>query len=181
MTETARRELPANEVPPAVPAGVPVATALPPDGELPPGTPLPVLVTRAVRLVGAFWWSAAHGTGLTPAGLGVLRQLTATDGLKPSEVAAQGLWAPGTITSVVDTLVRDGFVERRRDDGDRRVVRLHLTDAGRAKAAEVFRLVGPKWQDAFGYLDPADEPAVRRFLEQTIARLTVAVREERGR
>jgi len=146
-----------------------------------PDTPVPVLVTRAVRLIGAFWGSATHGTGLTPAGLGVMRLLAATDGMKPSEVAAEGLWAPGTITSVVDTLVRDGLVERRRDDGDRRVVRLHLTDPGRRKATEVLLQVGPKWQEAFGYLDPADEPAVRRFLEQTIARFTAAVQDERGK
>ena len=33
---------------------------------------------------------------------------------------------------MVNTLVRDGFVERKPDGADRRVVRLYITDAGRA-------------------------------------------------
>lgn len=66
--------------------------------------PLPALVSVAVRLLGAFWSAVAHGTGISLAGLGVVRLLAASDGLKSSEVAARGLWAPGMVTSVVDTL-----------------------------------------------------------------------------
>ena len=100
-------------------------------GAQPPvDAPLPALVTVAIRLVGAFIGSTAQGTGISPAGLGVLRLLAARDGLKSSEVAARGWWTPGTVTSVVDTLVRDGYVERRREAADRRVVRLHTRTPG---------------------------------------------------
>ncbi len=143
--------------------------------------PLPALVSAAVRLLGAFWSCAAQGTGLSPAGLGVLRLLAAHDGLKSSQVAERGRWAPGTVTSVVDTLVRDGHVERRRDERDRRVVRLYLTGQGRRKAQESISLVGPKWQEAFGYVDEADEPVIRRFLVNTIERFGTLVREERAK
>src|SRR5215831_13243455 len=146
----------------------------------PPDAPLPALVTVAMRLVGAFIGSTAQGTGISPAGLGVLRLLAARDGLKSSEVAERGFWTPGTVTSVVDTLVRDGYVERRREAADRRVVRLHLTDAGRQKVEEAIMLIGPKWHDAFGYLDPADEAVIRRFLIETIDRFGTLMREERG-
>src|SRR5262249_4274937 len=130
--------------------------------------------------VGAFIGSTAQGTGITTAGLGVLRLLAARDGLKSSEVAARGWWTPGTVTSVVDTLVRDGYVERRREAADRRVVRLHITDTGRRKVEEAIMLIGPKWQDAFGYLDPAEEPVIRKFLIETIDRFGTLIREERG-
>ncbi len=143
--------------------------------------PLSALASVALRLLGAFWWSAAQGTGISPAGLGVMRLLAARDGLKSSEVAARGWWAPGTITSVVDTLVRDGYVERRRDSTDRRVVRLHLTEPGRRKVEESISLVGPKWHNAFGYVDPADEPVVKKFLVGTIEQFGKLVREERGK
>lgn len=152
------------------------------EGAGPPlDAPLPALVSVALRLIGAFWGSTAQGTGISAAGLGVMRLLAARDGLKSSEVAARGWWAPGTVTSVVDTLARDGYVERRRDPADRRVVRLHLTEAGRRKVAESISLVGPKWHDAFGYVDPADEPVVRKFLVDTIKRFGTLVREERGK
>ena len=146
----------------------------------PPDAPLPALVTVAMRLVGSFIGSTAQGTGISSAGLGVLRLLAARDGLKSSEVAARGWWTPGTVTSVVDTLVRDGYVERRREPADRRVVRLHITDTGRQKVEEAIKLIGPKWHDAFGYVDPADEPVIRKFLLETIDRFGTLIREERG-
>jgi DNA-binding MarR family transcriptional regulator len=151
------------------------------EGAPPPrDAPLPALVTVAMRLVGAFIGSTAQGTGISPAGLGVLRLLAARDGLKSSEVAARGWWTPGTVTSVVDTLVRDGYVERRREAADRRVVRLHITATGRQKVEEAIMLIGPKWHDAFGYVDPADEQVIRKFLIETIDRFGALIREERG-
>jgi DNA-binding MarR family transcriptional regulator len=151
------------------------------DGAQPPrDAPLHVLVTVAIRLVGAFIGATAQGTGISPAGLSVLRLLAARDGLKSSEVATWGGWTPGTVTSVVDTLVRDGYVERRREPADRRVVRLCLTGTGRQKVEEAVMIIGPKWHDAFGYVDPADEPVIRKFLVETIDRFGTLIREERG-
>src|SRR5215467_741549 len=103
--------------------------------------PLSALMSVAARLVGAFTGCAVQGIGASLAGLGVMRLLAARDGLKSSEVAARGWWTAGTVTSVVDTLVRDGYVERRRDPGDRRVVRLHLTEIGRQKVADAVSLL----------------------------------------
>jgi DNA-binding MarR family transcriptional regulator len=152
------------------------------DGAMSPqDAPLSALASVATRLMGAFWWCTAQRTGISPAGLGVVRLLAARDGLKSSEVAARGWSTPGTVTSVVDTLVRDGYVERRRDPDDRRVVRLYLTEQGRAKLTESISQVAPKWHDAFGFVDPADEPVIRKFLVDTIEHFGKLVREERGK
>ena len=151
------------------------------DASQPPAdAPLSALMSVAARLMGAVIGCTAQGTGISAAGLGLLRLLAARDGLKSSEVAARGWWAPGTVTSVADTLVRDGYVERRREPADRRVVRLYLTDAGRRKVEEAISRVGPKLQAAFGYVDPADEPVIRKFLIDTIERFGTLIREERG-
>ena len=97
----------------------------PADG-IPADAPLHTLLLAASRIMGAYYAStlAQAGLRISPAGLGVLRVLLAGDGLKSSDVAARGWSSPGTLTSVVNTLVREGYVERRRDPGDRRVVRL---------------------------------------------------------
>jgi DNA-binding MarR family transcriptional regulator len=150
------------------------------EAQVPPDAPLPALVSVAVRLLGAFISGTAQGTGISPAGLSVMRLLAARDGLKSSEVAARGWWTAGTVTAVVDTLVRDGYVQRRRDPADRRVVRLYLTEAGRRKVEEAISLIGPKWRDAFGYVDPVDAPVIRKFLVDTIDRFGTLIREERG-
>ena len=147
---------------------------------VPEDAPLHALLGVAARMVGTFWAHAAQGTGLSPAGLAVLRLLAARDGLKSSEVAARGWCTPGTVTSVVDTLVRAGYVERRRDDGDRRVVRLFATEAGRRTCEEALMVVAPRLSSVLAYVDPADEPVIRKFLAETIARFGELIQEERN-
>ena len=146
---------------------------------IPPDAPLYTLLAVAVRSMGAFWSQAAQGTGLSPAGLGVLRVLVARDGLKSSEVAARGWSTPATVTSVVDTLVRDGYVQRRRDDEDRRVVRLFVTEAGRRKCDEALTVLAPRLSSCLAFVDPADEPVIRKFLSGMIMRFGQLMREER--
>jgi DNA-binding MarR family transcriptional regulator len=60
--------------------------------------------------------------------LGALRR----DGsLTASGLATAADLSPATITEMLDVLVAAGFVERQRDDADRRVVRIALTPTGR--------------------------------------------------
>ena len=124
----------------------------------------------------------AHaGLRISPAGLGVLRVLLAGDGLKSSDVAARGWSSPGTLTSVVNTLVREGYVERRRDSrgpAGGQVVRDRqgpsdlrgLPDAGRTH-----------WRSAFDFVNPADEPVIRKFFIDMISQFSELTRKERGR
>jgi MarR family 2-MHQ and catechol resistance regulon transcriptional repressor len=41
------------------------------------------------------------------------------------------------MTTVIDNLERDGFVRRERDGNDRRVIHVHLTEAGTGKIESV--------------------------------------------
>ena len=154
----------------------------PADG-IPADAPLHTLLLAASRLMGAFFAGTLVQAGLriSPAGLGVLRVLLAGDGLKSSDVAARGWSSPGTLTSVVNTLVREGYVERRRDPGDRRVVRLYVTEKGRQICEDYLRLAGPRWRAAFDFVSPADEPVIRKFFIDTIGQFSELTRKERGR
>jgi DNA-binding MarR family transcriptional regulator len=148
--------------------------------EIPADAGLPELLPMAARTMGTFWGQSVQGTGISGAGLAVLRVLAARNGLKSSEVAARGWSTPGTVTTVVDTLVRDGLVRRERDFTDRRVVRLFVTERGMDKLIETLAEVGPRWRSVFDYVDPADEPAIRKFLIDTIERFSTLIRKERG-
>jgi DNA-binding MarR family transcriptional regulator len=136
----------------------------------------------ASRLLGAYGQHTVHATGLkvSLAGLGVLRALMATDGLKSTEVAEQAWCTPGTVTSVVNTLVKDGFVERRPDEADRRVVRLYITEQGRDLISYYVPQAAARWRKAFDFVDEADEAVVRGFFIQMIDHLSQLLREERG-
>lgn len=149
--------------------------------QLPEDAPLQALMLTATRLMGAYGQCTVQGAGLkvSLAGLAVLRVLMDTDGLKSSEVADRGLSSPGTVTAVVNTLVRDGFVERRPDEADRRVVRLYITDAGRALITYYVSQAAPKWRDAFDFVDKETETVVRAFFVQMIKHLGQLLREER--
>jgi DNA-binding MarR family transcriptional regulator len=154
----------------------------PADG-IPADAPLHTLLLAASRVMGAYFASMLVQTGLriSPAGLGVLRVLLARDGLKSSDVAARGWSSPGTLTSVVNTLVREGYVERRSDPEDRRVVRLYVTDEGRRLCEDYLTLAGPHWRTAFDFVSPDDEPVIRNFFVDMIGHFSELTRKERGR
>jgi DNA-binding MarR family transcriptional regulator len=149
---------------------------------LPDGAPLQALMLSATRLMGAYGQQSVRAAGLklSLSGLGVLRILMSDDGLKASEVADRAWASPGTLTSVVNTLVRDGFVERKADDTDRRVVRLYITDAGRAVITYYVSQASAWWRKAFDFVDSDDEAVVRRFFMQMIDHLSKLTAEERG-
>jgi DNA-binding MarR family transcriptional regulator len=154
----------------------------PSDGP-PADAPLNALLLAASRMMGTFYATTLTQAGLriSPAGLGVLRVLVDGDGLKSSDVASRGWSSPGTLTSVVNTLVREGYVERRSDAGDRRVVRLFVTDAGRQVCQDYFAFAGPRWREAFDFVDPADEPVIRKFFTDLIEHFSELIGKERGR
>jgi DNA-binding MarR family transcriptional regulator len=153
------------------------------EGAIPADAPLHLLMLAASRVMTAYYVAslAQAGVQVSPAGLGVLRILLAGDGLKSSDVAARGWSSPGTLTSVVNTLVREGYVERRSDAGDRRVVRLYLTDQGRRTCEDYYALAGPAWRDAFDFVSGADEPVVRKFFTDMIDQFSELTRKERTR
>jgi DNA-binding MarR family transcriptional regulator len=150
---------------------------------LPGDAPLQALMLSATKLMGAYGQDSVRAAGLklSLAGLGVLRILMGEDGLKASEVADRAWSSPGTLTSVVNTLARDGFVERKPDDVDRRVVRLYITDRGRGVITYYVSQAAARWRKAFDFVDGDDEAVVRRFFVQMIDHLSQLIDEERGR
>jgi DNA-binding MarR family transcriptional regulator len=142
-----------------------------------------VLLLTATRLMGAYGESTVRKAGLkvSLSGLGVLRVLVAEDGLKATEAAERAWSNPGTLTAVVNTLVKDGFVERRADEADRRVVRLYITEPGRAVVTYYVSQAAPMWRKAFDFVDAGDEAVVRRFLSDMIGHFGRLTDEERGK
>jgi DNA-binding MarR family transcriptional regulator len=82
---------------------------------------------------------SAHG--LTPAQFGVLTVLGANGPLALSEVARKTEVTAANVTLVVENLVKAGWVERVRDERDRRVTRAQATPAG----LTLLETVGPAY------------------------------------
>jgi DNA-binding MarR family transcriptional regulator len=111
------------------------------------------------------------GYGLTPPGLAVLAYLEHGSGLTQRELARRCGVAPSTLNHTVDHLAQSGWVERRRDTADRRLVRLALTESGHRHLAQVQQAADREMEPMLDHLVPSDETAVRRFLLETVTRL----------
>jgi DNA-binding MarR family transcriptional regulator len=115
-------------------------------------------------------WSRylAEQHGLTPAGMATLMTLAEQGESTHRAVAQRRFVRPATLTGIVDTLERDGLVERRRDDADRRSVRLVLTPAGHAKVAALGALIRSGRPLTSVDAEPAKAAIVREFLLEMI-------------
>ena len=68
-----------------------------------------------------------------------LEFLASAEPRKTKELAKYLGLAVNSVTDVVDALEQKGLARRRRDDADRRVVRVELTEAGREAAETIAR------------------------------------------
>ena len=74
---------------------------------------------------------SARCTGMTRAQWVIVVWLERNPGLSQNELAALVEVEPITVARLIDKLEARGVVERRADPGDRRIKRLHLTDAAK--------------------------------------------------
>ncbi len=139
--------------------------------------PIPALLHVVARLTGLFFYrSSTANPRVSGSGMSVLMALIRRDGLTSREAAQVSWCTPATLTGLVDTLERDGLVERRRDAKDRRVVRLHITDAGRQVVGECLRDLQSRWNEPFDFVTPEHEPVIRDFLITSIERLSALLK-----
>jgi DNA-binding MarR family transcriptional regulator len=74
------------------------------------------------------------------------------------------------VTGLVDRMVENGLVERGRDDGDRRVVTVFATDAGRNTVEEIELLRRRQLGALLAQLNPAQQQrALETFTELRLA------------
>ena len=100
---------------------------------------------------------------LTYSQFAVLEALYHLGPMTPGEISAKILKSGSNLTTVIDNLERDGFVRRERDANDRRVIHVHLTEAGSSKLDAVlpghvaalvdeFKVLSAKEQETLGEL-----------------------------
>ncbi|MEU5723028.1 MULTISPECIES: MarR family transcriptional regulator [unclassified Micromonospora] len=135
--------------------------------------PLGRLISIAGHVVEQHWgrYLAEHH-GLTSAGMRVLLILLRAGDSSHREMAERCFVRPATLTGIVDTLERDGFVARQRDPNDRRSVQLTLTDKGRKQALAIIDLIHSDRPLTSVDADPAKKAVVREFLTEIITTMS---------
>ena len=74
---------------------------------------------------------------ITPSQFAVLESLYHLGSMNQGEVSTKVLKSGSNMTTVIDNLERDGLVKRERHEKDRRVINVHLTEAGKKKVEAV--------------------------------------------
>ncbi len=95
----------------------------------------------------------------------ILLCLWAEDGLSPGEIARRLGLATPTVTRAAARMQAAGLLRRAPHERDRRLVRLFLTDRGRALEKVIGREIDELSERALASLDQSERAALVRFLD----------------
>ena len=91
--------------------------------------------------------------GWSLAGFRVMFLLWVGGPMESHEIARLAGLSRAAISSAVNTLERDGLVDRRRESEDRRVVTVYLTDDGAARLLDAYRAQNTRERELLAGLD----------------------------
>ena len=95
--------------------------------------------------------------GLTESQLGVLESVFHLGPLAQGQICEKILKSGSNVTTVVDNLERDGLVRRVRDEADRRVQVVHLTEQGRDLVTRAFPVHAARITAVMSALDAGEQ------------------------
>jgi DNA-binding MarR family transcriptional regulator len=124
---------------------------------------------HAVRIIDPIRFQLWSDRGLTMPQVRVLFELVESGDRPAGELAEALSVAPPTVTGLTDRLVKQGLVERREDPRDRRVVRLALTEEGRALTMEIAEKSKAYLLDVFEHVQAGQLETICVALEELAA------------
>jgi DNA-binding MarR family transcriptional regulator len=121
-------------------------------------------LSKARNLLAAEMHVALASTGVSSSHIGALLLLSL--GITCSSVGLSKLLGvdSGFVTRMIDRLERQGLVRRERNNPDRRVVNLALTEAGRNLAARIVEIVPTVLNRRLSGFTPVEFAALCRLL-----------------
>jgi MarR family transcriptional regulator for hemolysin len=132
------------------------------------------------RLTRLYADKQASRYGITRAQWAVLARVERTEGLKQSELAELMDMQPITLTRLIDKLCDHGWIERRGDESDRRVNRLHLRKAARPLLAKLAGLRSEITATALEGISSADAHRLLAQLETIKENVRNAIQHPAG-
>jgi MarR family 2-MHQ and catechol resistance regulon transcriptional repressor len=101
--------------------------------------------------------------GLTESQIAVLEAIKHLGPLQQGELCQKILRSGSNVTTVVDNLERDGLVQRARDEADRRIQVVHLTDKGRELVDRALPVHVERITRTMGALEPDEQRELGRL------------------
>lgn len=94
---------------------------------------------------------------------------TAPPGASQTEIARFSDMGGPALVRHLDRMERDGYVQRRRDGSDRRIVRVTVTDAGRARLEEIGVVIRRCDEEVRAVLDQDEQVVLQTALDKVFA------------
>jgi DNA-binding MarR family transcriptional regulator len=114
------------------------------------------LVRTANRMVTDLEAGVHREAGWSWAGFRVMFAVWVLGPLEPSRIAHLAGISRAAVSSVLNTLERDGLIERARDKTDRRLVTVRLTAEGRRRLLAAYRSQNTREQELLAPLDAGE-------------------------
>jgi DNA-binding MarR family transcriptional regulator len=108
---------------------------------------------------------------ITPDQFRVLTHLWQSDGLSQQELAMGSNRDKANVTRIIDILEREGIVERKDHENDRRVYQIHLTKKGKALEEAAAECAQATLRDAQKGISKVDMDTCMAVLKKTIENL----------
>lgn len=107
--------------------------------------------------------------GLSLAGFRVLFTTWIHDQLEPRELARLSGVSRAAVSGVLKTLERDGLVERNREQADRRLVTVRVTEDGEALLRETYAAQNRREVEHFASLRPEQVEQLHSLMQKLLA------------
>ena len=124
------------------------------------------LMGKVCRLVGGRMRMKLEGIGLHHAQGMILFHLWHQDSMPQNRLAQALHITPPTMTNTLQRMERDGWIERRRDETDQRVVRVYLTDKATALRKEARASLGELDRELTSVLTEKERGILRASLQK---------------
>ena len=101
----------------------------------------------------------------------VLYRLYAQDGMTQSEIAQQLAVQGATVTDILQRMEEAGFVSRRRDPEDNRLVRVYITELGREKKRFIMEQYFNLESAIFSGFKDSERAQLRQYLGRALVQM----------
>lgn len=101
-----------------------------------------------------------------------LCKLFIQDGMTQSEIAQQLSVQGATVTDMLQRMEEAGYVTRRRDDEDNRLVRVYVTELGREKERSIMEQFMKMEATIFANFDESERVVLRQMLNRMLHNIT---------
>ena len=127
------------------------------------------LIRASTRLVQRLEAEVHREAGWSMAGFRVMFCTWVAGELEPRDIARLSGLSRAAVSSVLNTLERDGLVERFRESDDRRLVTVRLTPGGATRLVAAYRRQNEVEQEFFATLDSGEQRRLARELADVLA------------